>query len=129
MLRGILKRTPSDCGEPRQQFREGERLDQVVVGTGIESRHAFIHGAECRQNQDASGGIAKNSTSPWDIRAVGLAYPRKRWRYADITPRGTIQRTGHSMVRRNLPGNKPNFDGIWAGHRIGSITDVVHGEI
>ncbi len=45
----------SQRGQPCREFGEGERFDQIIVGAGVESRHAIGDPAQRRQHQDRRG--------------------------------------------------------------------------
>ena len=40
-----------ECAHAREQLSKVERLDQVVVGTGIQTAHAVSRGVTCSQHQ------------------------------------------------------------------------------
>jgi len=44
--------SPEQSAHPRQELLVGERLDQVIVGTGVETFHALLCAAQRRQQQD-----------------------------------------------------------------------------
>ncbi len=50
----ILPRSPApqQGTQARQQLRELERLDQVIVGAGVETFHAIGHGVAGGEHQD-----------------------------------------------------------------------------
>ena len=41
--------------DPGDDFAHGERLDQIVVGAGVETRDAMLHGVTRRQHEDGNG--------------------------------------------------------------------------
>src|SRR5579862_9783952 len=49
----LLERTPSQQrSEPREQFVERKRLDQIVIGAGVEPLDPVVDGIARRENQD-----------------------------------------------------------------------------
>src|ERR1700738_3429107 len=46
---------PGQGLDPRQQFREGERLDQVIVAAGAQAAHAIVDLAERADDQGRRG--------------------------------------------------------------------------
>ena len=40
------------CPDARQQLGEGKRLDQIVIGTGVETGHAILKRVPCGEHED-----------------------------------------------------------------------------
>src|SRR3954447_229565 len=46
---------PAECLQPRQQFGEGERLDEIIVAAGAQAAHAVVDLAKCGNDQERRG--------------------------------------------------------------------------
>src|SRR6202165_757729 len=51
------RRAAQQCADTGQELRIGERLDQVVVGAGVEAANAIGRPAACREHQDGQGCV------------------------------------------------------------------------
>ena len=89
--------------QPCRQLLEGERLDQVVIGAGIEAAHTVIDRVPRREHQD--GDVHALATEPaCDLEAGDIGQPNIEDRHrcrAQMRGRG---RPGRSRRRRRRAG-------------------------
>ena len=62
---GLAGRAPDERPQPRQQFRQVEGLDQVIIGARVQPPHAVSHSIARREHQDR--------------RLLGLAQPAQQF--------------------------------------------------
>ncbi len=66
----VRRESPAQQGaHPRPQFGQGERLDEVVVRTGVEPVHAIAHGLTRGHHQDRRV-VARVPHAPCDLEPV-----------------------------------------------------------
>ena len=88
---------PQQRAQPRQQLRKFERLDEVVVGAGVESFHAIGQRIARRQHQDRRV-IPLGAQHPADLESI-------RRRNARIEHDRVVRR-GRSALQRLLAGRR-----------------------
>src|SRR5215470_8142069 len=79
-----------DGADPRQQFLELERLDQVVVGAQVQALYAIVELVLCRQHDDSEVGPA--AQAPADLIAVGSRHHEIQDHDVGLKVRGQGQR-------------------------------------
>ena len=52
-------RTAGKCVDAREKLREGERLNQIIVGAGVQAFDAIVDAAERRQEQDRARHVRR----------------------------------------------------------------------
>ena len=73
LLSGVAVRPPEQRPQPREQLLERERLDDVVVGAGVEAVDPVLDGVPGGQHQDRSA-VAAGAKLARDLQAVALGH-------------------------------------------------------
>lgn len=92
--RALPRAAADDGAQAGEQFGDGERLHQVVVGDGVEPAHTVLHAVTGRQDDDEVQP-ALGSQGSADLQAVGR-------RDYDVEHQGVIVELGRG--RSGLPG-------------------------
>jgi hypothetical protein len=80
-----------ECAQPRHQLLGRERLDQVVVCAGLQSRHAVGDGVACGQHENrdavAGGADAAADLEPVDLGHEQIEHDRVRRALGELVER------------------------------------------
>ena len=87
-LAGVLGPAAQQGPQAGQQLGEGERLDQVVVGPGVEALHPVLDGVPGGEHEDG-GVVAGGPHAPADVEPVDGGQP-------DVEHHGVGRRTATS---------------------------------
>ncbi len=95
--------TATQRAHPRGQLGEGERLDQVVIGTGVETGDAVGHGVTCGEHEDGDRDFA-GTQRPSHVQATHV------WQ-SDIED-DDIKATSVGGLIQRLPAGRGDIDDV-----------------